>query len=856
MQATSSLLELLRNDSYLWAEGDELCVRGPRGVLTPALRQELSRHKQAHYLDVDSAGIEWADAENPPSSGASPKSLAYVIYTSGSTGKPKGVCVPHRAVGRLVMNADYASLTSADVVAQASNFAFDAATWEIWGALLNGARLVVLPRDVTLSPRTLTAEIERHEISALFLTTALFNQVARENPGAFRPLRHLLFGGEAVEPKWVRKVLAEGAPGRLVHVYGPTETTTFATWHLVEAVEDEAATIPIGRPIANTEAYVLDARQRPVPIGVPGELYIGGDGLARGYLSRPELTAEKFVPDPFSDELGTRLYKTGDRVRRRANGDIEFLGRSDGRVKLRGYRIELGEVESVLSSHAAVRESVVMLREDDIGEKRLIAYIVAAGVSPSRNELRAFLRERLPDYMTPSSFILLQALPLTSNGKIDRHALPPVPIATRTADLESRSDAPHDALEKNLAGIWEEVLGVAVVGMDDDFFGLGGHSMLAVRLFAQIEKTFDQRLPLATLFRAPTVRQLADTLRRGGEGALQASLVGVQPNGSRPPFFCVHGAGRDVLFLRPVAQYLGPDQPLYGFRRAGDTTKVQTIEDMAASYVRELREFQPEGPYFLGGHSGGGVVALEMAQQLHRQGQDVALLALLDTTCPSKAQTIEEREKYIKRKMRKPLPRRVRSWFCNHLHGLQALGPRSHVRRVKSKIRKPVLRRLRSRLRYHVRSVRELGPQRHVLRVIERKTIVVAYKISLRFGFTVPLGSSHTYVVEYLEYLTNKQASESRRKARESRKKAAETFKDSYRAYEVRSYPGRITLFRSAGKLARANDPYLGWDGVAARGVEVCDVPGGHWSFIWEPHVKVLAAQLEICLDRAQANLS
>ena len=589
---------------------------------------------------------------------ATAESLAYVIYTSGSTGKPKGVCVSHRAVASLVRNTDYARLTSTDVVGQASNPAFDAATWEIWGALLGGAQLVVLPQDTVLSPSAMAAAIEQRHITALFLTTALFNQVARENPAALRPLRHLLFGGEAVKTKWVREVLAAGSPERLLHVYGPTETTTFATWHLVEEVEDDATTIPIGRPTSNTEAYVLDARLGLVPVGVPGELYIGGPGVARAYLNRPQLTDEKFLPHPFNERPEARLYKTGDRVRRRANGDIEFLGRLDGQIKLRGFRIEPGEVESVLGSHAAVRESVVLLREDIPEHKRLTAYLVTASAAPPDSELRAFLRQRLPDYMVPSTFVALEALPLTPNGKIDRDALP-APSTIRPGS-DSGLVAPHDALERRLVGIWEQVLGVPVVGANDDFFELGGHSLLAVNLFVQIEKAFGRQLPLATLFRAPTVRQLADVLHREAEEETPTSLVAIQPHGSRPPFFCVHGAGGGVLLFHALARYLKPDQPFYGFQ-ARDPDKEQAapkVEDIAAAYVRELRDFQSEGPYYLGGYSSGGLVAFEMARRLRAQGHSVALLVLFDTGHPAFDRPMLARLYYHARKVRRLGPLR------------------------------------------------------------------------------------------------------------------------------------------------------------------------------------------------------
>jgi amino acid adenylation domain-containing protein len=341
-------------------------------------QERLVKGLPAHRARVVCLNSEWEaickeSQANLPSS-TTAENLAYVNYTSGSTGKPKGICIPHRAVNRLVFNTNYVKLTPSDRVAQASNCSFDAATFEIWGALLQGARLVGITKDVMLLPGVFAAQIRDQEISALFLTTALFNQLAQEVPGAFQSVRHLLFGGEAVDPRWVREVLNHDPPERLLHVYGPTESTTFASWQMIERVAEGATTVPIGSPIANTKLYVLDRHFNLVPIGVPGELYIGGDGLARNYLNRAELTAEKFIPNPFSEEPGGRLYKTGDLVRHLADGSIEFLGRLDQQVKLRGFRIELGEIEAVLGQHPAVRDTVILAREDVLGDKRLVAW--------------------------------------------------------------------------------------------------------------------------------------------------------------------------------------------------------------------------------------------------------------------------------------------------------------------------------------------------------------------------------------------------------------------------------------------------------------------------------------------------
>jgi amino acid adenylation domain-containing protein len=477
-------------------------------------------------LDADWEKISRENEENPASE-VKDGHIAYVMYTSGSTGRPKGICVPHRAIKRLVCNTDYVSLEPSDRVAQAANASFDAATFEIWGALVNGATLVGIAKETALSPQEFAAHIRERRISTLFLTTALFNQMAREAPGAFRSVRHLLFGGEAVDAGWVRDVIQNSPPKRLLHVYGPTESTTFTSWHLVTDAAQESATVPIGRPIAATQTYVLDRTLEPVPIGVPGELHIGGDGLARAYLNRPELTAEKFIPDPFSHEPGSRLYKTGDLVRYQPDGALEFLGRIDHQVKIRGFRIELGEIETTLADHPAVKEAAVIAREDTAGDKRLTAYVVFEGEpGPASAELRAFLKERLPDYMVPSAFVFLEMLPLTANGKVDRKALP-APDQNRPEQEESYV-APRTPAEVMLANIWTEILGVKQAGVHDNFFNLGGHSLLATQVVSRMREVFQAEVPLRSFFEAPTIAALAQLVEdvKSREGESQLPVLG------------------------------------------------------------------------------------------------------------------------------------------------------------------------------------------------------------------------------------------------------------------------------------------------------------------------------------------
>ncbi|HYG65818.1 MAG TPA: amino acid adenylation domain-containing protein, partial [Thermoanaerobaculia bacterium] len=498
-----------------------------------------------------------ASREEPAFS--SPGDPAYAIYTSGSTGRPKGVVVSHRAVVRLVRGTDYVQIGPDDRVAQASNSSFDAATFEIWGALLNGGRLVGIERETALSPERLTGALRREGVSVMFLTTALFNQVARELPAGFAHLRAVLFGGEAVDPAAVRAVLRGGPPPRLLHVYGPTEATTFATWQRVEEVPP-GETVPIGRPLANGTLYVMAAGIVPQPVGLPGELYLGGDGLAHGYHARPELTAERFVPDPFGaltgSTAGGRLYRTGDLVRQRPDGAVEFLGRLDGQVKIRGFRIEPGEVEAALLALPGVREAAVVVREDMPGERRLVAY--AAG-ELTVESLRAALRERLPDYMAPSAFVRLDALPLNPNGKVDRKALP---APERSAGAEGYL-APRTPVEEILAGIWAELLGLERVGADGNFFELGGHSLLATRVTSRLRDTLGIELPLSDVFEASSLADLAarvEAARRDGTQASSPPIVPAPREGALPLSF----AQERLWFI----DQLEPGSPLYNIAAA------------------------------------------------------------------------------------------------------------------------------------------------------------------------------------------------------------------------------------------------------------------------------------------------
>ena len=508
------------------------------------LRSQLPDHPD-QVITLDSHGkIPDVSKRQSVTGNGSPESMAYVIYTSGSTGKPKGVAIPQRAVNRLVMHADFVEPDGSDRMAQCSNAGFDAATFEIWGSLFNGSRLVIIPKEICLSAGDFTLTLARQRISILFVTTALFHQVAVAHPDGFQSLRCLLFGGEAIDPEKVRLVFGKKGPRRLLHVYGPTENTTFSSWFQVREIPQNPITIPIGRAIANSEIVVLDRTGRLLPTGVPGELLLGGDGLAEGYIRRPALTAARFIPHGFSQRPGARLYKTGDLVRfgpgsTENEPELEFLGRFDHQVKLRGFRIELGEIEAALGSHPKVQETALLLRQDQPGDKRLVAYIQLAQdpvqednahrdakeEAGLRLKWRRFLKKTLPEFMIPSAFVILDRLPVSATGKLDRAALP----APDGETVEEVYVAPRNPLEADLAAIWKDILHLDQVGIHTDFFDAGGHSLLATRVASRIRETFDIELPLRDMFLNTTIATLAHAIRENHGKMGYRSLPNITP---------------------------------------------------------------------------------------------------------------------------------------------------------------------------------------------------------------------------------------------------------------------------------------------------------------------------------------
>jgi amino acid adenylation domain-containing protein len=578
---------------------------------------------QAICLDTDWPTIA-QQRDQKPANDATTTDPVYVIYTSGSTGKPKGVQITHRnLIHSTQARLDYYPEPVSSFLLL-SSYAFDSSVVGIFGTLCQGGTLILPAPGDEQDIEAIAGLIKRHHVTDTLCLPSLYNLILTyAQTDQLSSLKTVIVAGEACPLDIVQCHYQRLPQTTLYNEYGPTEATVWCTVYRVPAKGVETP-VPIGRPTANTQVFILDKDHRLVPIGVPGELYIGGDGLARGYLNRPELTADKFIASPFGQD---RLYKTGDLVRYLPDGNIQFLGRIDHQVKIRGYRIELDEIQLALNQHPQIRESVVVAWGSEQGP-RLVAYFVPISESvPSRTDLRSFLQAKLPDYMLPSVYVELDVLPLTPNGKINRRALP----NPETIHLDQGENlAPRDLLELQLIRVWEEVLGIENVGVMDNFFEIGGHSLLAIRLVSRIQQFTGVKLPLASLFQAPTVEQLASLMRRDGWTVPTSALVAIQASGTKPPLFFVPGnMGNVFTDLGELARNLRSDQPFYGLQDSVENP-IQ-VAALAEHYVEAIRAVQPQGPYLLGGICSGGLVAYEMAQQLHKHGQQVALLALVES---------------------------------------------------------------------------------------------------------------------------------------------------------------------------------------------------------------------------------
>jgi len=766
-------------------------------------------------VDTESSHLPEPPEKNVESS-STPDNSAYLVYTSGSTGTPKGVLVSQRAlVNRVLSMIQIYELDQASRQFQFVSPAFDAFAEELFPTLVSGGALVVHPNPTALTPGELLGECERAGVTVLHIPPAYWHQLVEE-VSTLEPmldtLKLFITGGESSSVQRLAKLAQLTAYRcRFVNAYGPTEATITATAY--EAVMESKALarlpkIPIGRPLANTRTYVRDSEGQPVPIGVAGELYIGGINLAVGYLNNADMTAERFVPDPFSEEPGARLYRTGDLARYLADGNIEYLGRLDEQVKIRGFRVELEEIASVLRQHPSVNECVVIASDSGAGDKTLIAYFTSEQATDElETELRNYVKQKLPHYMVPTDFVWLEYLPINPNGKVDRVALP-APNQAR-AKTEGNFCAPRTTVERVLANIWVELLGVERVGVNNNFFELGGHSMLAVRLMARIQELFGQELPLSALFQSPTIEHLGQILEQEGESQPWSHLVAIQPNGSKPPFFCVHPAGGQVFCYYQLSRHLGNDQPFYAFEAQDFLTigengeKYNGIEERASIYLDALQLVQPMGPYLIGGWSFGGIVAFEMAQQLKRRGEEVALLAIIDSIAPIISTELDDAKLLVGFALEAAAQSgRSLALTSNQLAGLK--------------------------------------PDEQIDCVVER----------LRQADVLPADMKQEIAL-----------TQARRVLQGSKLRS-----QSITSYVPQQYGGPITVFTaelnpgwsedgSVSEIVKLyQDPTKGWSAFTTAPVRAIAVPGYHATLLFEPHVCTLAQRLRTCIEEVNTS--
>jgi len=770
-------------------------------------------------LDRDWAEIARA-SDAPVQCAASPENLAYVMYTSGSTGKPKGVMITHANLAHFVRIAGAAlPMTRDDVYLHTASIGYALSVRQLIIPLCFGATIVLATADEARDPLRLFALIKHQRVSLIDFVPSFWRTCAQALTALPSDERRALLDNH------LRRIVSIGEPlmadlphawtftlehsATLVNIFGQTETTgVVATYAIPRAQQFTPGIVPIGKPVPDTQLYLLDANLQPVAPDQPGELCVSNLCLARGYLNRPDLTAEKFVPNPFSDESGARMYRTGDLARYRADGNIEFLGRGDYQVKIRGQRLELGEVEAVLNAHPGVATCVAQARGAQPDDKTLVAYVV-----PKPNQvldaptLREFMRQRVPEYMIPATFVFLDALPLTPNGKVNRLALPDPATITRADDARAFV-APRTRVEKIVAEIWRELLRLERVSVDADFFNLGGHSLMAVRMFTRIEQSLGIRFPITTLFRAPTVAQLAELVEQRDPTAQSWSpVVPIRARGTQPPFFGIHGLDGGVLFWRYLVAHLPDDQPFYAVQAKGINgvePALTRIETMARVYLQEIRKTQPHGPYYLGGFSMGGEIALEIAQQLTRAGERVALLVMFDTGNPVRAVRPLARvgdATTVRVLDPQARPHRTDVWRRKIMGHIQRLSRMNH----------------RDQLTYIARDVWIR------MRRVGIYTLVAGWRI---FGQRLP----DVLLIAYLR----------------------ETHQQALLDYVPSGYAGKITLFRARSSLdANPIDSPLGWKPLAGGGLDAYFFDSTH-RIVDAEYAAAVGRQLNACLRAAR----
>jgi amino acid adenylation domain-containing protein len=657
-------------------------------LLTRSHLAPLFRGFKGTVLAMDKFDLSLPPKKRPPFRGTT-DDPAYIIYTSGSTGEPKGTLVPHRGVLRIVRDRPFVEFGPKLTTLFNLSVSFDACQLTVMGTLLSGGTMV-LPASEKPMLSDFVEAIRNKGVNCVFTSSGYFKLLVDEHLGDLKGLRYLVTGGDAISVPHVRKALRALGPGVVINVYGPTESTILSTAYPVVDESWAGGTVPIGKPVGNTLLHVLDAQMRPVRIGETGELHIGGAGVALGYLNRPDQTSRHFLPDPFDPLPGAMMYRTGDMVRWNSSGELDFVGRVDDQVKVRGFRVELGEIESALDDLPSVKDKVVVALPTASGEKRLVLYVVPAdgavlpGAQPMDPRTKQFvdavekhLALVLHEHIAPSDVVVISAIPFTPSGKPDKKRLPePSRITTH---MRTEHVAPRNELEGLLSTIWCKLLDLDQVSVHDNFFEIGGHSLLGIQMFAHIERQLDRRLPIKTLFQAPTIAKLAAVMTRATTPAIAwKNLSAIQPNGDRPPFFCVHGDEANIFLPR----HIGDDQPFYGFFHQGEDGQpiaFKSVKGIAGHFIREMLQVRPHGPYYLGGYSFGGIVAFEMACQLAASGQEVPLVALFDSYSPAESMALIKEEEKLHEPLKRLVMRRLVKYYFDRGHLLPAKLRHFHI---------------------------------------------------------------------------------------------------------------------------------------------------------------------------------
>jgi amino acid adenylation domain-containing protein len=768
------------------------------------LRKQLPEDN-VQIICIDSSEFQWVqESRENPNLPAKFDQPAYVIYTSGSTGTPKGILGIHSgAINRFHWMWKTYPFLPTDICCHKTSINFVDSIWEIFGPLLKGVPAVIISDDIVKDAQMFVQTLAENHVTRIVLVPSLLKailDIIQESHQDLPELHFWVTSGEAISPEIVHLFYKQFPNTQLINLYGSSESSADSTCYEIPK-NLNFKSIPIGRPIANTQVYILDANLQPVPIGIQGEVFIGGAGLSRGYLHHPDWTEERFIPNPFDRAKSQKLYRTGDLARYMPDGNIEYLGRIGNQVKIRGMRVELGEIETTLRQHPAVSEAAVWWINDPTEIKRLVAYFISnenqeSKELPTPSQFRQYLARWLPDYMIPAHYICLEQLPLTTSGKVNYHALP-VPNLNHL-NQSYQKIYPRDQIEQKLLDLWEEVLGLTGISVLDNFFDVGGHSLLAIRLFSRIECEFGRSLPIVTIFQSPTIEALAEIIRSDLDINRQPILVPIQNNGTGAPFFCIHGFGGGVTDYYDLAQLLGEDQPFIAVQAKGIESQEiphSDVIDMASHYLRAIQMRQPHGPYYLGGYCYGGVVAFEITRQLETQGEEVALLAIFEGYAPIR----QDASIYLK-------PRYMLNFFKN--------------------------------IPYWLHDFRKLSHSQKTGRVVNALRYIAKYFFARN---------------QKLAWISLEDFLDDIEQVPQKRRSLMEIHLNAMLQYHAQPIQSSLTLYRVRGQsLFRSFDPSMGWSRLTKSRVQIRMIDGAHFNIVAKPQVASLARQLKASIEEAR----